>query len=221
MLLQIRKHAVDELSKISLNPMEKVGLGREHQVAKWFRDGLTELVSERPIRPLAELKSQLGVDMACTLLWIRDQGHQKFPEGPFSLTGITLGMLGCHFGCSVAMFSSDINCHSCARTIAVDDSNALYLAHGYDNAGISTQLPSSTKPVTSHFTINLKCVTCRNCSKCAIRLVDRYCPKCSRSISHVDYRLVARTAHTPKIDISQRILDVFGDEIASYESWDG
>ncbi|RXW13993.1 hypothetical protein EST38_g11861 [Candolleomyces aberdarensis] len=62
---KIRKHAINELSKVSLNPMEKIALGRDHKVAKWFRDGLTELVSEHPIRPLAELKSQLGVEMAC------------------------------------------------------------------------------------------------------------------------------------------------------------
>ncbi|RXW11390.1 hypothetical protein EST38_g14465, partial [Candolleomyces aberdarensis] len=70
---QIRKHAIDELSKASLNPVEKIALGREHKVAKWFQDGINELVSEHPIRPLAELKSQLGVEMVCTVLWIQNQ----------------------------------------------------------------------------------------------------------------------------------------------------
>ncbi|RXW15126.1 hypothetical protein EST38_g10734 [Candolleomyces aberdarensis] len=39
---QIRKHAIDELSKISLDPVEKVVLAREHKVAKWFRDGVPD-----------------------------------------------------------------------------------------------------------------------------------------------------------------------------------
>jgi hypothetical protein len=50
-----------------------VALGREHKVATWFREGLIELVSEHPIRQLAELKAQLGLEMACTLLWIQNQ----------------------------------------------------------------------------------------------------------------------------------------------------
>ena len=48
--------------QVFLNPIEKLALGREHKVAKWFTDGATELVSEIPIRPLAELKSIGGGD---------------------------------------------------------------------------------------------------------------------------------------------------------------
>ncbi|KAJ2930376.1 hypothetical protein H1R20_g6728, partial [Candolleomyces eurysporus] len=94
---KVRKLAIDELSKLSLDPVEKVALGREHKVAKWFRDGLTELVSECPIRPLAELKSQLGLELACTLLWIQNQtlANSKPREQGLVLTGLSLGMLAC------------------------------------------------------------------------------------------------------------------------------
>ncbi|RXW11471.1 hypothetical protein EST38_g14384, partial [Candolleomyces aberdarensis] len=78
---KIRTHAINELSKVSPSPIDKIVLGREHKVATWFRDGLTELVSEHPIRPLAELKSQLGADMACTLLWIQNQTQTSLGAG--------------------------------------------------------------------------------------------------------------------------------------------
>ena len=136
-----------------------------------------------------------------------------------AVTGLTLGMFVCHYGCPVAMFPSDIKCHSCSQTIALGDPNAIYLASGYENAGISTSLPA-TGPVTSHFTINLKCVMCRKCSNCAIHLVDRNCIKCSRRICPVDYRLHYQMDLSSQMDPSQKILEEFGDEIASYESWD-
>ncbi|RXW18249.1 hypothetical protein EST38_g7605 [Candolleomyces aberdarensis] len=98
---KIRKHAINELSKIALAPVEKVALGREHKVAKWFKDGLTELVSECPISPLTELKSQLGAEMACTLLWIHIQTLPKPGENGLFLASLTLGMLACcHWTCN-------------------------------------------------------------------------------------------------------------------------
>ncbi|RXW13100.1 hypothetical protein EST38_g12755 [Candolleomyces aberdarensis] len=154
---KIRTLAISELSKVSLNPVEKVTLGREYKVAKWLRDGLTELVSEHPIRPLPELKSQLGAEMTCTLLWIQNQTLQK-PHGEVpALTGLTLGMLGCYY-CQAAMFMSSRHCSSCSHPIAFDDWSALYLADGYGNASFRrTQSPPPTGPARSDFsTISLR-----------------------------------------------------------------
>ncbi|KAJ2930409.1 hypothetical protein H1R20_g6732, partial [Candolleomyces eurysporus] len=155
---KIRNLAISELSKISLNPVEKVTLGREHHIAKWFRDGLTELVSEHPIRPLAELKSQLGAEMACALLWIQNQALQKPSEGRFSLPGIALNMLGCVYGCKAGIFTSDRHCNSCSLTIAVDNCSALLMAGGHNSAGIQTQIPA-IGPATYDLTINLQYVS--------------------------------------------------------------
>ncbi|KAJ2926950.1 hypothetical protein H1R20_g10124, partial [Candolleomyces eurysporus] len=207
---KIRKHAINELSEVSLNPIEKITLGREHKVAKWFRDGLTELVSEHPVRPLAELKSQLGTEMACTLLWV--QNHTQTSPGGLVITELTLGMLGC-FHCQAAMFTSR-NCASCSRTIAVDDHNALSLARGtfdmYVNPGLTTDGFATTT-----FYINLKYVMCKNCSNRALPIMSYTCPKCSQDTTHLGLQLIRGGA-----SVSQKILEEFGDEIAQYESWD-
>ncbi|KAJ2930374.1 hypothetical protein H1R20_g6726, partial [Candolleomyces eurysporus] len=76
-----------ELTKLSLNPVEKVAIAREYKVGQWFQEGLNEIITERPFRPLSELKSQLGADTVCTLLWIRSE-----TRGSESLV-LTLGSL--------------------------------------------------------------------------------------------------------------------------------
>ncbi|RXW11414.1 hypothetical protein EST38_g14440 [Candolleomyces aberdarensis] len=82
----IRKHSIAKLSDMSLGPVEKVILAREYEVANWLREGLNEIVSEDPIQSLAELKLQLGVDTACTLLWIQNQTLRTPLSAGFALT---------------------------------------------------------------------------------------------------------------------------------------
>ncbi|KAJ2930385.1 hypothetical protein H1R20_g6731, partial [Candolleomyces eurysporus] len=151
---QIRKHAIDELSKVSLNSMEKVALGREHKVAKWFQDGLTELVSEDPIQPLAELRSLLGVETACTLVWIQNQILRKTREEVLVLTGLTLDMLAC-WHCKASMFTSNRNCISCSRTIAVDDCASLYISGGVISMHVVADIPV-TGPAKTTFDVQLQ-----------------------------------------------------------------
>ncbi|RXW18250.1 hypothetical protein EST38_g7604 [Candolleomyces aberdarensis] len=141
---KVRKHAIGELCKASLSPVEKIALGREHKVAKWFQDGMSELISEHPTRPLAELKSQLGAEMVCTLLWIQTQTLSTPLGTGFVLSGPTLSMLSCYY-CEAAMFTSDRNCHSCGRTIAVDDPKALYVATGVGTTGAARERRSLSK----------------------------------------------------------------------------
>ncbi|RXW13995.1 hypothetical protein EST38_g11858 [Candolleomyces aberdarensis] len=69
---EIRKHAINELSKMSLGPLEKVVLARAHKVGKWLEEGLNEIVVERPVRCPEELKSQLGLETAFLLIFMMD-----------------------------------------------------------------------------------------------------------------------------------------------------
>ncbi|RXW18254.1 hypothetical protein EST38_g7602 [Candolleomyces aberdarensis] len=62
----IREYAIGELGKLYLDPVDKAALGREHKVAKWFREGLNELISENPIRPLADIKARLASSFTYT-----------------------------------------------------------------------------------------------------------------------------------------------------------
>lgn len=199
--------------------MEKVALGREHKVAKWFQDGLTEIVSEHPIRPLVELKSQLGAEMACTLLWIQNQTlHTKPREQGLVLTGVIVEMIGC-YSCQAAIFTGDRNCHSCSRSIAVDDWNALYSAIGLD---IMWTEPSTvfTGLAAMPLLINLQHLMCRQCSKCAFSLQVYACPSCGQKMSYDHVRLRPIHNEGGSGGASQRILEEFRDEIDRYESWD-
>ncbi|RXW11415.1 hypothetical protein EST38_g14441 [Candolleomyces aberdarensis] len=122
---KIRDHAINNLSKISLSPVEKVVLARAHEVAKWLKEGLSEIVTENPVQALDELET-LGLKTACRLLWIRDQTASRKVNAQ-ELT-VTLGSLGCYsLNCQAAMFTSPRNCNHCNRLILVDDPEAIYL----------------------------------------------------------------------------------------------
>jgi hypothetical protein len=216
---QVRKLAISELSKTCLSPVEKVALGREHKVATWFREGLMELVSEYPIRPLAELKAQLGLELACTLLWNQTLAVSKPREQALILTGLSPGMLAC-WHCKAAMLTTSINCHSCSQIIAVDDRGALYLAPGPRATYIDTHLPASG-PATSAFCVNTQYVMCRSCSNCAFSNVNLVCPpgSCLRTTTDDFFKLKLDQIVTEG-GASHIILEEFADEISSYERWD-
>ncbi|KAJ2921992.1 hypothetical protein H1R20_g15101, partial [Candolleomyces eurysporus] len=214
---KIRNLAIAKLSDTTLSPMEKVVLAREYEVAKWLREGLNEIVSEYPIRPPAELKSQLGADTACTLMWIQNQALPAHLGTGFILS---LGLLGCT-SCQRAMFSNDRNCASCTQTISVNDRHALYFAPGASITGIvRTQHTLVRGPAPTDFVINLLDLMCRGCSNCAFTSGNYICPSCALSTGYQHFRLITSNS---TIDIgisSQKILEEFGDEIARYESWD-
>ncbi|KAJ2912935.1 hypothetical protein MD484_g7493, partial [Candolleomyces efflorescens] len=219
---KIRQLAIKGLLKSGLSPVEKVALGREHKVASWFREGLTELVSEHPIRPLVELKAQLGPDLACTVLWIQNRAlaASKPREQGLVITGLSLGMLACWY-CKTAMLSSDRNCHSCSQPIAVDDRGALYLGPGPRATYIDTLIPASG-PATSAFCVNIQYVMCRSCSNCALPTTNLVCPSgsCLRTTNDAFFNLKHDQIVTEGDSVSRIILEEFADEIASYESWD-
>ncbi|KAJ2926567.1 hypothetical protein H1R20_g10527, partial [Candolleomyces eurysporus] len=151
---EIRDHAINNLSKISLSPIEKVVLARAHKVAKWLKEGLTEIVTEDPIRPLEDLE-RLGLKTACRLLWIRDQTvpHKAAPVQGFN---VTLGSLACPSG--HVMFPAARNCSGCSRSISVDDPEAIYL---YNSSSVQIQDSGTPGPTRTSLIINLQILRCR------------------------------------------------------------
>ncbi|RXW18431.1 hypothetical protein EST38_g7425 [Candolleomyces aberdarensis] len=133
---EVREHAIKNLSNISLSPVKKVVLARAHKVAKWLKEGLTEILTENPVRPLDELET-LGLKTACHLLWIRDRTASHKANGlGFSITISSLVCPGGH-----AMFTSALSCNGCARPILIDDTEAIHL---YDTS--SVQIKDSGNP---------------------------------------------------------------------------
>ena len=173
-------------------------------------------MSEHPIRPLAELKSQLGLEMACTLLWIQTQTQPSFGV---VINGPTLRMLGCGHCSQAAIFTIDRKCQACGRRVAVDDSKALYFGGGVGTAGMVTQVPD-TEPATSNLLVNLQYLLCRNCKRAALPLTNYTCPTCSRPTAYQNVKLIPAKRAVESGSTSQKILEEFGDELARYESWD-
>jgi hypothetical protein len=182
-------------------------------------DGICVRISHPTV---AELRAQLGLELACTVLWIQNQtlAVSKPREQGLVLTGLSPGMLACWY-CKAAMLTSSVNCHSCAQTIAVDDRGALYLGPGPRATYIDTHVPASG-PATSAFCVNTQYVMCRSCSNCAFSTVNLVCPSrsCLRTTTDAFFNLKPDQIVTEGGCASQIILEEFADEIASYESWD-
>jgi hypothetical protein len=206
----MRKHAIQELAKLLLkmNPVEKVVLARECKVAKWFQEGLNELVTERPVRPLVELKSQLGLDTACTLLWIRGQ-----TPGNGALL-FTLESMRCG-NCRAAMFAKSFNRSSCHQEIRIDDCGDLYITQADSIVGMITTTDDISGPALMEPYINQKHLRCRKCNHCPF-ITNLKCPSCSAMNPNSFFG----PAHTISNNLNRMILEEFRDEIAMYESAD-
>ncbi|RXW13601.1 hypothetical protein EST38_g12251 [Candolleomyces aberdarensis] len=87
---QMREHAIMNLSKMSLASCEKVTLARAHKVAKWLREGLSEIVTQEEVLNPIELKSQVGIETAFMLMWIQNQTLRSLQTR--SKPPITLGI---------------------------------------------------------------------------------------------------------------------------------
>jgi hypothetical protein len=190
-----------------MNPVEKVVLARECKVAKWFQEELNELVTERPVRPLVELKSQLGLDTACTLLWVRSQT----PDNGGLL--FTLGSIryGC---CKAAIFSESCNCSSCHQEIRIDDCADLYIGGGSSIVGVVTTTAGISGPALMEPFINPKLLRCKKCNGCPFS-TNLQCPSCAQ-VPDVYFG----PAHATSNNSNRVILEEFRDEIAMYESAD-
>jgi hypothetical protein len=208
-IIQAREHAIKHLSGMTLTAVEKVVLAQSHKVAKWLTEGLTEIVTEDPIRPFDELKS-LGLETASLLLWIRDQTVSRANVQGFD---VTLGGLGCN-SCKAAMFTSAANCRVCNQEILIDDPEALYLP----NCSVQIQ-DTGTRPGRSQVVLNLQSLRCRHCNNYPLNLTTYSCPSCSYSVGYTSFRLLF-TGLCGKRRADVTVEEVFKEEIASYESWD-
>jgi hypothetical protein len=214
---KIRKYAIAKLSGMSLRPVEKVVLAREHEVPQWLKEGLNEIVCKHPIHSLAELKSKLGADTVCTLLWIQNQALSTTPSPSVVLS---LGLLGCSH-CSGAMFQTNRDCYNCSRIISVDDHSSLYLAGGSSTVGMVTSVPASpTSPAMMNISVNLEHLKCRVCSDRALSRGSYICPSCARITEWQNFRLRPALGVVDSTCASRKILQEFGDEISRYELWD-
>ncbi|KAJ2924435.1 hypothetical protein H1R20_g12650, partial [Candolleomyces eurysporus] len=131
---KMRNYAISNLSKMPLTSIEKVTLARDHEVAKWLKEGLSEILhNKNGLRP-DELKSHLGLETAFRLMWIQ---NQSLNSTPVQSRVIALRALGCPTGsCGSKMFNYSPACYSCNRTIFSDDYKAIYLCH---NASVLVQ----------------------------------------------------------------------------------
>lgn len=185
--------------------MEKVLLARAHKVAKWLKEGLTEIANEDPVRPLEELES-LGLRTTCRLLWIRDRTSRHAQSQGLKITPSNLTCLNGH-----TIFRNNFNCQGCSCLITVDDPGAINL--------ISSYVVVVGSPTNSLMPISLLDLRCAKCSKVPITCTSYYCGSCYNNVNYPDFRYPFPSV-TQRPEGSANVDEVFKDEIASYESWD-
>lgn len=196
----MREHAIWKLSALSLTSFEKVTLARDHKVAKWLKEGLSEIVTQEEILKPDDLRSHLGIETAFRLMWIQNQSLKS--QVP-SKSRISLRSLGCP-NCSAAIFSTHTSCNNCSRTILLDDADAFCYVSSI----------TGTDP-----RINVQYLKCQHCSGPPIYSQNYYCSSCGNYTYPSNFRLIP--SNTPQKASSEgTIEEVFKEEIASYESWD-
>ncbi|RXW14599.1 hypothetical protein EST38_g11251 [Candolleomyces aberdarensis] len=82
---QMRDYAISNLSKMPLTSIKKVILARDHEVAKWLKEGLNEIVTSKNDLKPEELKSHLGLETVFRLMWIQ---NQSLNSAPFNLESL-------------------------------------------------------------------------------------------------------------------------------------
>jgi hypothetical protein len=73
----VRKSAIEELSKVAMNPVTKVLLARECNIQEWLLAGYDELAKRKETISLDEAE-QLGKDTAILLFQIREESLAKY-----------------------------------------------------------------------------------------------------------------------------------------------
>ncbi|KAJ2924443.1 hypothetical protein H1R20_g12648, partial [Candolleomyces eurysporus] len=218
---KMRDYAISNLSKMSLTSIEKVTLARDHEVAKWLKEGLNEIVNNKNGLKPDELKCHLGLETAFRLMWIQ---NQSLNGTPVQSGVVMLKALGCsEMSCASAMFKVPQNCIGCSRRILPDDPEAIYLCH---NASVLVRDVSTSGPARTQFLVKLADLRCRYCLVCPLVCHPNSGYGCaSSSCDNIvcgagSFSLLLGDGAPQKAKSDQNIDEVFKEEIASYESWD-
>ncbi|RXW14144.1 hypothetical protein EST38_g11713 [Candolleomyces aberdarensis] len=179
-----------------LTSIEKVILARDHEVAKWLKEGLNEIVTNKNGLKPDELKSHLGLETAFHLMWIQNQ----------SLNGVPIQS-------GVVLMK--------ALSILMDDPKAIYLRH---NVSVLVRDVSTSGPTRTQFLVKPADLRCSSCSGSLLTFKSYpgfCCPSCDKVVTETDnLGLLPTDGATQKAKSDQNVDEVFKDEIASYESWD-
>ncbi|RXW16737.1 hypothetical protein EST38_g9109 [Candolleomyces aberdarensis] len=196
---KIRSHAIHVLSNnMQLSLIEKVNLGREHKVEKWFVEGILDLVDRKSTLSLTDL-ADLGWETAARILWIRDPdsrpGSGKLAV-PFKLSSIK-----CPHCVKSAILSW--RCSHC-QTMLSGEHEFFVLGKQIMNGG--------RKVGPREARVQLSLVKCNLCKQSAIAQRALSCQTCNGSIQASSQPVFQMP------DLSEEMVnEVFGDEIKEYK----
>jgi hypothetical protein len=117
---------------MKLSNVERVNLGREHGVASWLLEGVAGLVERDPAMSADDLETELGLRTAFKIVSLQARFENTSPLstvilGQQILPSFPPASLGCG-SCSGQMVGpAGHNCHSCSRSIGLNDRGAIYL----------------------------------------------------------------------------------------------
>ncbi|KIM82521.1 hypothetical protein PILCRDRAFT_820381 [Piloderma croceum F 1598] len=78
-LFSIRKLAIEELSKFTMNPVTRIILARQYRIQKWLFAGYEELAKRTEPISISEAE-QLGLETAILIFQIREESHLAYLE---------------------------------------------------------------------------------------------------------------------------------------------
>lgn len=73
---EVRTLAIEELSKVAMNPIPKISFARQYNIPKWLLAGYEDLVKRKEPISLDEVE-QLGWDTAIQIYQIREESLAK------------------------------------------------------------------------------------------------------------------------------------------------
>lgn len=184
--------------------MEKVTLGRGHQVREWLIEGLTALAYGAQPQSAKELRTAVGLPTAFEILAIQAKYSLlgRFTDGARGVT-FSLSDIKCRH-CFDTVFEEPLTCPGvCGRDLAIDGTQNVYVIYG------CATLRSDSSKLGLWFSSGAF-----GCLECGRRVMSRpgvWCSSCGEDCGNGEIFV-----GPSRRSVEYEIKTVFRDEIASY-----
>ena len=176
--------------------MEKVHLARAHQVAAWFDEGITGLVSSD--QPTLDDLAVLGWETAARILWMRARSQLLMPANTLYFRR---GDIKCrHCSSTASLINSDSTCESCRQVVPADVELSVSRPE---------MVPGRTDYVVSVSEIRF---SHNNCRGAIFSSFHGGCKNCS-----CNHTRKTTVRVTPQKVSKEQIEEMFGEEIRNYK----
>jgi len=175
--------------------MEKIQLARAHQVAAWFDEGITDLVSSD--QPTLDDLAILGWETAARILWMRARSQFLMPANTLYFRR---GDIKCRLCSSASLVNFDYTCESCQQVVPADIELSVSRPE---------MVPGRTDYVVPFSEIRFSHNNCRGA------IFSSFQGRCKNCTCKHDHKTNVRV--TPQKVSKEQIEEMFGEEIRNYK----